>query len=646
VTNDTFPLPSYKTYKSGFPERKQRETEKKQKDTKNGFYNNNNNNIHHPPFIYIMDPAWYDMQSYRMATKILSLAEHPNDEQEQKLIEMLLATDVMVGKKKISLCQQQPMADYVGCGDNACVLSIDLWKNAMLADALRIPSIPSSWWLLDSAHLRQFVALKITNIALCTSGTDLLDPPAYQTPAAMRLAKPSSSPLQVICDSMRSLRQQKNGKPLFLCRYGQMVEVFVQSLVTKLLMDGVTPHVPLHVASIFCYTGDKITSLNALPFRGFMYQQRYGLMDRPYDGHLHSYVHLPELLHVLLSQTHASALSSTSYSYLADVLFWPGPHVPLLESSEWLNLLHRRDRTAKELADLQYEDFTHLTYNPHSAMLSKRLIHRVSVEMMISVLHTLQILQDAYGLQHNDVKANNIMFQLVKGSLFTLADLEKEDLSAPPAFFAYQVDAQQDHWFYLPNRGLLVKLIDYGMSVAYAVGKQRASIQPHMLWGERFKYVDEQQQQHVQAYKKEYNYIVRSLQFGISGRFQPGYDAHFFIIQLMEQLKWWRIHSKTPNEENIVVDACPVRHLQEHFRLYQAKQGDKTDSLRRPPLRGVSAYSPGHLLAYLFSLTQQKTRSAVGDWLLPYTIKPPIPEDRFCRVPMYSSIVKTTIRSL
>jgi len=515
------------------------------------------------------------------------------------------------------------------------------------------------------------------------------------------------------------------------CPFEHETEVYLLALASKLFVDGITPHMPLHITSFFCtaiggpllpsstpsllgpaepqqqqqqqvpqketreewrrrvgfgkiistvkqqqavpplLTGAAVTSSSPptttspqrrqqqqhLQQEGILHtiQEQYGAIQKPYNGHVLSLVHLPELLQIIY------------------------PKESIVRRSDLFSAIQTgdNDRIQKVLS----QDFieTSITISGES------LLKRVSVEIMIAVLHTIALAQHTYGMQWNDLKPANILFKLLAtapGSS-TAADILSSSLNVPyfrnqslssVQYFAYEI--QPDRFFYIPNRSILAKLIDFGMGAAYRVPVKvdetttifTTEITNHTYTFRRYEDVrlcaklgvmsmnslrgplqleqllyDEAISQGIESslaaqmareasttnymdYQREYLRIANSRnRFGITGEFQPGYDAHYFIATLADQLRHWlpsRIRLNDPRS-SIHDDYGPIFHLQQRFHL--TLDADTA----RPVLDNVTQASPQEMLNYLYQIASSDRDSLsdmaerrVHDWLQSYLIRP------------------------
>lgn len=78
----------------------------------------------------------------------------------------------------------------------------------------------------------------------------------------------------------------------------------------------------------------------------------------------------------------------------------------------------------------------------------------------IQVLFAMSCMQRVHGIQHNDLHFGNVMFkQLSDGTRFNGIVLSDAD------YFSYTID---DKKVYLPNKGYIIKIIDFGFSTKYS----------------------------------------------------------------------------------------------------------------------------------------------------------------------------------
>lgn len=171
------------------------------------------------------------------------------------------------------------------------------------------------------------------------------------------------------------------------------------------------------------------------------------------------------------------------------------------------------------------------------------LTEQIVAEILFTVLHSIWLAQCTYGQVHYDLKPDNIFIQpITKATEFNgirLADVQ---------YFGYCLaDANgQRYCYYIPNRGYLLKIGDYGTTVSNAVGQtsgQQVAVMPQAVWENSDKLWHD---------------------FGISREFKSGYDAHFFIPQLIRLCSVWGIPVPQPLQHirdvnNLCVDSSTCR---------------------------------------------------------------------------------------
>lgn len=88
----------------------------------------------------------------------------------------------------------------------------------------------------------------------------------------------------------------------------------------------------------------------------------------------------------------------------------------------------------------------------------------------IQILFAMSVMQRIHGIQHNDLHFGNVMFKkLDDGTRFNGTVLNDAD------YFSYTIDGQK---VYLPNKGYIIKIIDFGFSTKYShpvVGKKNVA---------------------------------------------------------------------------------------------------------------------------------------------------------------------------
>lgn len=179
-------------------------------------------------------------------------------------------------------------------------------------------------------------------------------------------------------------------------------------------------------------------------------------------------------------------------------------------------------------------------------VLPQIITEQIVGEILFVILHSLWIAQSCYGQVHYDLKPDNIFIQpITKATEFNgvrLADVQ---------YFGYCLadSSGQRYCYYLPNRGYLIKIGDYGTMVSNSVTQPHQpsahpiSVMPQAVWDNSAKLKDE---------------------FGISRDFKCGYDAHFFIPQLIRLCSTWGVPVPAPllhmrNVNNIQVDPTSCR---------------------------------------------------------------------------------------
>jgi serine/threonine protein kinase len=145
---------------------------------------------------------------------------------------------------------------------------------------------------------------------------------------------------------------------------------------------------------------------------------------------------------------------------------------------------------------------------------------QVVMELLFAILHSLWVAQRCYGQVHYDLKPDNIFIQPIT-SVSEFAGVRLSNIQ----YFGYCLGdaAGQRYCYYMPNRGYLVKLGDYGTAVSTRVKRddgREIAVMPAAVWNG--------------------NERLRSA-FGISREFQPGYDAHFFLPQLVKLCATWGV---------------------------------------------------------------------------------------------------------
>jgi len=613
-------------------------------------------------------------QSYHIATSILNRLPGAPD-----------PTSFLLAANNATTCHELQVGTVIGRGGNAVV------------------------YMLLSPSAQQFGLVQSLPLTLKSNTVPLrLEPTAILERRSASSELPSSSVKQT--EEQRQLAAYgcwQPGQSAYLCPFEHETEVLILALASKLFADGVTPHMPLHMASFTCTsTTPSLHGTSSHPHDGVLntVQERYGVLQAPYNGHVHSLVHLPELLQITYADEH------------------------IVRQSELMDAIQATEKgTLSSPASLDAvlaKDFpkTSLTVRGES------LLKRVAVEIMLAVLHTLALGQNTLGLQLNDLKPANILFKFDDNSSASATEpyFRGQSLSryshiayhigppppagaaAPSSLPAEQQQAQGI--FYIPNRGFVAKLIDFGMAAAYRVPVRRekqgepggitninepiivtehVEVSNHAYTSRRHKSVrcratlgvlattlmaetaqrrggpNENQRildrlirearrlgcdaddataesmareamrtQYIE-YQREFLRISNSRnQFGLSGQYQPGYDAHYFVATLAEQMRHWLPSRHRLDDPGSAVpdDYGPIFYVQQTYKMTLDAE------TARPALDHVSASTPEQILHHLYALgaatfqpgyqqqqQQQKEpgQSRVGTWLAPYCERPP-----------------------
>ncbi|AVK76925.1 hypothetical protein pmac_cds_237 [Pandoravirus macleodensis] len=270
-----------------------------------------------------------------------------------------------------------------------------------------------------------------------------------------------------------------------------------------------------------------------------------------------------------------------------------------------------------------------------------RRIETAAVEICISVLHTLAVVQVAFGLNVLDVRPANLLLKALEPGARYFRQEETAAASGfalawrRPTVSAGDADGQSEaddsavtDVFVLPNRGWLVKVADMGMAAAYAVARlepvalgSRASVMTTVaVTTERSsERQDAALRRRASAARATYaaareralasgaspqtaaarasealsadevraiNTFAQRLDerrtFGIQPRFVPGYDAHTLVASLADACLAWI--GRVP---------APIALLRDTLG-YTVAPG-----AIRPALGAVSAYGPRAALATL-----------------------------------------------
>lgn len=158
-------------------------------------------------------------------------------------------------------------------------------------------------------------------------------------------------------------------------------------------------------------------------------------------------------------------------------------------------------------------------------ILKTPLCDEIVMEVLFVILHSLWVAQLQFGQVHYDLKPDNIFVQPITSvSQFNGAQLDKID------YFGYCLTDPTGHryCYYIPNRGFLIKIGDYGTTVSTAVKRddgKNIAVMPSAVWNNSER--------------------LRS-SFGIRRDFQKGYDVHFFLPQLAKICESWQVPVPEP----------------------------------------------------------------------------------------------------
>lgn len=206
-------------------------------------------------------------------------------------------------------------------------------------------------------------------------------------------------------------------------------------------------------------------------------------------------------------------------------------------------------------------------------------MHKVGIEeILVVVLFTLSLLQQKFRLVHRDLKPDNLLIKILDGkqdtSLFRQSvALHKVD------YFAYHLvffddDPKQNQpsnrnrnqngngngndnrninqtkrriTFYLPNRGFIIKMADFGMSTLHGLPlppsfSLQSSSSPYPLHGNNNNNNNNNTYSMMSEtffYDPE-NIVAKD--YAIEKEFSKGYDMHFFLPQLIALVQSWSTH--------------------------------------------------------------------------------------------------------
>lgn len=161
----------------------------------------------------------------------------------------------------------------------------------------------------------------------------------------------------------------------------------------------------------------------------------------------------------------------------------------------------------------------------------------VIADIVVTVLFTLGQLQDAFGIVHHDVSLENVWCKSLCAADDAVAGADAPTAQHPPylfqgrdlcavRWFAYRFRGAATFW--VPNRGVLLKLGDAGNAIATRLPlvDGRARTIAHDI---------------LQRSLRSSQGIEWRRTHGITADMKPGYDAHYFLPQLAELAKAWRV---------------------------------------------------------------------------------------------------------
>jgi hypothetical protein len=281
-----------------------------------------------------------------------------------------------------------------------------------------------------------------------------------------------------------------------------------------------------------------------------------------------------------------------------------------------------------------------------SVLLRARRIERAAVDICISALHTLAVLQAAFGLEVRDVRPANLLLKALapgrryfRGADTAAAVGVVYRWSAPTPGAAAETmattAAQAPMALAVPNAGWLVKVGDMGMGSAYAVpyvrdggaGAGTLEVAP-LSWSSREVAALEERASdardryarlsatvgpgaaasmltadEVRAIEDYGRYVETRATFGIEARPQPGYDPHILVASMAEACESW-----------IGLVPAPIAFLRDRL-AYTTRPG------MRPAPGAVSPHGPLEALTALYREAtagrDARVRASLSRYLVP-----------------------------
>jgi hypothetical protein len=426
----------------------------------------------------------------------------------------------------------------------------------------------------------------------------------------------------------------------YVCRIEEEAEVLISALASGLFTDGVTPGTVLQLASFTCAEPQNDGKL-------YMIQELLGLESHGYL--INSLDRLPELLHALNRRKGGSEI---------------------VEATKFLKIAESGRKEGYDFEDVaRYGAESEV---PALTAFGRIALREISTEVLISVLHTIAVLQSAYGIVTLDTKLSNIMFkEFDRRPYFRNLVMTPDEVRYLRYDFTAPGEKGRVRSFWIPNRGWIPKVGDMGMAIAHRVPfldgsrLEHTSIGFYRYFPDRFEEVQRRYRLGAAAVKdpnvslRELSDLARSLgyseedaesaaleakttlmradiveygdfmenrsRFGIHEEFSPGYDVHLFVASLARSMERWLKQSiDDPFHKS------PITLLQESLN-YTFPDPEK---VARPGYEQVSPHGPLDALAFLHRVAERQVPEeshrmrGVAQVLRPYVTDPRVDPSR------------------
>jgi serine/threonine protein kinase len=397
----------------------------------------------------------------------------------------------------------------------------------------------------------------------------------------------------------------------YRCRIEPETEVLISSLTSKLFTDGISPSMLVQVESFTC---DDPSNEGKL----FMLQELVGL---PSSGWIiNSLERLPEFLHFF----HDTAEGTN--------IIYPNKFVQEI----------RQNAFAPDVVE-RIEGYGPETYPPILREEGKALLRQISTNVLISVLHTIAVLQSSFRIVSLDTKLSNILIKV-----FDEKSYFRNTVVSPNRiwYFRYDfVNGGKTKSFWLPNLGWIPKIADFGMSMAFRVPYvdrdnrlSYTSIGFYAYLADRFPEIQRRYQLAatvvkdpsanvdtlakiaedigyppeealslaeqakdglLNSYILEYKALMDNRRlYGIHEEFSPGYDPHLFVASFGRSLRKWLEQSIDNPTSRAPYGYLPISFLQEKLGYVFPQKSTKF----RPAYDEVSQHGPQSALSLLHDI--------------------------------------------